>query len=188
MAELQEILPEVDFELIPSNNPIDLVSEGIDLATRTGNVVDDRLIAHQVGVGRDVLFASKGKYQVIEQFTEITDVMSQRLILNPYSYDGQKLKLTNGEQNIALRTNRVTTVSEYTLLINLVKRGSGIGFAPNYSISKMVENGDLEAILPEWHGREWPVFVVYPFVAPIPRKLQKISTFLREKLTEKITY
>ena len=182
MAELQEILPDVDFELIPSNKPIDLVSEGIDLAIRIGNVVGERLIAHQVGVGRDVLFTSALKNKNLKQFTEITDVMNERLILNPYSYDGEMLRLTCSEQNIELR------VSEYPLLINLVKRGCGVGFAPNYSISKMIEKGDLVPIMPNWHGREWPVFVVYPFAAPIPNKLQKISSFLREKLSKKITF
>lgn len=188
MAELQEMLPDVDFELIPSNQPVDLISDGVDLAIRTGNVVDDRLIAHQVGVGRDVLFASPNKYRDPNKFNEITDVLNERLMLNPYSYDGEILRLTSGEQNIKLCTNRVTTVSEYPLLIDLVKRGCGIGFAPNYSISKMIKQGGLVPIMPNWHGREWPVYVVYPFVAPVPSKLKLISAFLRKELTAKITF
>jgi len=188
IAELQEMFPEVAFEFIPSNKTIDLITEGIDLAIRTGSVVDDRLIAHQVGVGRDVLFASTNKYGNGDQFKEIADIVSERIIINPYSYDDERLRLTNGDQNIELKTNRLTKAYEYPLLVDLAKNGCGIGFAPDYAIYEMTKKHEVTPILPEWYGKEWPVFVVYPFIAPVPNKLQKISAYLRKILSTSITF
>jgi len=188
MNELQTKFPYVDFELISDNESVDLISDGIDIAIRTGNIEDDRLIAHQVGVGRDVFFVGKGKYNVEEKFRKITDVMDERLVLITRSIDNGKLRLINEEQNLELRIQKATVSNEYPLAINLVRNGCGIGFAPKYSIVELVKSGELTPIFPTWHGKKWPIYIAYPFITPIPDKLQKISRFLRNKLEKKIGF
>lgn len=183
MATLQDTFPDVEFELRPTNKTLDLISSGVDLAIRTGAVTDEDLIAHQIGVGRDILFRSIEGIGKRAPLSDITDLIQNRLFINSYSLHKEGLRLNKGGEAIELQPAHITKVGEYPLLMDLIQRGNGIGLAPNYCLSGTT---GLEQVLPSWHGREWPILIAYPFVAPLPLKLSQISAFLRLNLGTKL--
>jgi DNA-binding transcriptional LysR family regulator len=63
MRNFLELNPEVQVELVMSDNFVDLVGEGIDLAVRIGEIVDPALIARRIGITRRVTVASRGYLQ-----------------------------------------------------------------------------------------------------------------------------
>ncbi|MEH6402926.1 MAG: LysR family transcriptional regulator [Sneathiella sp.] len=183
MVSLQNTFPDVAFELRPSNETLDLITAGVDLAIRTGAVADESLIAHQIGVGRDILFRSTRSNPNASPLLDVTDLIQTPLFINPYSLYKEDLRLHNAGDVIELQPVHMTTVGEYPLLMELVQRGTGIGLAPDYCLNG---SDELEAVLPNWHGREWPILITYPFLAPLPIKVSKISAFLRQKLGDKL--
>jgi DNA-binding transcriptional LysR family regulator len=186
VKELQESFPDVNFKFLPSNLPLDLVAEGIDMGIRTGSVVDDRLIGHQVGIAYDQFFYCPATYEIEKPIVEVSELLHHRLLVNTYSLLGDGIKLTNGEQTLNLTPQKMTTVSEQPFLINLVLEGCGIGLASDYRIKELEELGQAKPVLSEWRAKQWPVFIVYPFLAPLPTKLAKISTFFRQRLTTRL--
>jgi DNA-binding transcriptional LysR family regulator len=54
MSSFLELNPEVQVELVMSDNFVDLVGEGIDLAVRVGEIADPTLIARRIGTTRRV--------------------------------------------------------------------------------------------------------------------------------------
>jgi len=183
MTSLQDSFPHVEFDLRPSNEKLDLITTGVDLAIRTGSVSDEDLIAHQIGVGRDILFRSTKNTISPPPISDVTDLLHNPLFINPYSLRGEDLRLHQAGEAIELQPTHMTKVGEYPLLMDLVQRGVGIGLAPDYCV---VGSEALEQVLPNWQGREWPILITYPFLAPLPIKLAKISAFLRQKLGNKL--
>src|SRR5260370_939646 len=59
MPSFLELNPEVHVELAISDNFVDLVGEGIDLAVRVGEIADPALIARRIGTTRRVTVASR---------------------------------------------------------------------------------------------------------------------------------
>jgi DNA-binding transcriptional LysR family regulator len=59
MPRFLELNPEVQVELVMSDNFVDLVGEGIDLAVRIGEIADPTLIARRIGTTRRVTVASR---------------------------------------------------------------------------------------------------------------------------------
>jgi len=182
IPELQKKFPDISFEIHPTNENLDLLAEGIDLAIRSGSVVNESLIAHQIGIAQDVFFAPEQVLGQVKTEGKITDLLHQHLLLNPYSMQGDSIVLSTQSDNIELRPKQVTRISEYPLLLDLVGRGMGIGFAPNYCISELKKKPGVNHILKQWKGREWPILIIYPFQSPVPVKLTKISQYLRQKL------
>ncbi len=178
MPALQESFPDVEFELKPTNENLALIKEGVDLAIRTGSVQDDSLIAHQIGMGRDILFQSIKSHPPV---IEMSDLLQRRLLINPYSLTENTLRLYKGEESLELQPAHITKAGEYPLLVELVKEGNDIGLAPDYCIQKLVDEGLIEPLLPDWRGREWPILITYPYLSPLPLKLSKISAFLRQR-------
>ncbi|MBL4740955.1 MAG: LysR family transcriptional regulator [Sneathiella sp.] len=183
MASLQDTFPLVEFDLRPSNEKLDLITTGVDLAIRTGSVSDEDLIAHQIGVGRDILFRSTKNTVGAPPISDVTDLLHNPLFINPYSLHCEDLRLHKAGEAIELQPTHMTKVGEYPLLMDLVQRGNGIGLAPDYCV---IGSEALEQVLPDWQGREWPILITYPFLAPLPIKLSKISAFLRQKLGDQL--
>lgn len=183
IKELQDTFPDVNFKLLPSNVPLDLVADGIDMGIRTGSVVDERLIGREVGVQFDKFFYCPKTYPLDAPINEVSDLLAHRLLINTLSLSGDSIKLTNGLKTVDLNPSRITTVSEQPFLITLALQGCGIGLASNYRIEALRRQGLVEPLLVDWWVKKWPVFIVYPFLSPLPTKLVKISAFFRAKLT-----
>ncbi len=182
IPELQQAFPEVEFEIIPTNKSLNLINEGIDLAIRTGHVVDEDLIAHQIGVAQDVFYAHESLWEESDEPQSLEDLSRHKILLNHHSMHGDVVRLSNGDLITDWQPQNKTVISLYTLLLDLVERGAGVGFAPNYCLPLITQDRQIKHILPAWHGKEWPVFLVYPFHLPTPHKLAKISAFLKAKL------
>lgn len=187
VKELQDTFPEVSFRFLPSNIPLDLIADGIDMGIRTGSVVDQRLIGREVGVQFDKFFYCPTTYAVDPPVAEVSDLLAHRLLINTLSLSGDSIKLTNGLRTIDLTPSMMTTVSEQPFLITLALQGCGIGLASDYRIEELRLNGLAEPLLPDWWVKQWPVYIVYPFLSPLPPKLVKISAFFREKLTARLS-
>ena len=182
VKELQDTFPEVNFRFLPSNIPLDLVSEGIDMGIRTGSVVDHRLIGRQVGVQYDKFFYCPKTYTLAPPVNEVADLLAHPLLIHTLSLSGESIKLTNGFKTINLTPSMMTTVSEQPFLITLALQGCGIGLASDYRIEELRLAGMAEPLFPDWWVKQWPIFIVYPFLSPLPTKLVKISEFFRGKL------
>ncbi len=182
IPDLQLAFPEVEFEIIPTNESLNLISEGVDLAIRTGSVVDDNLIAHQIGVAQDVFYAHENLWSEGTEPQTPEDLNEYKVLINQHSMHGEVVRLSNGEVITDWQPHNKTVISLYTLLLDLVERGAGIGFAPNYCLPIITKGRQIKHILPAWHGKEWPVFLVYPFHLPTPEKLAQISGYLKTKL------
>ncbi len=186
VKELQDTFPEVNFRFLPSNVPLDLVAEGIDMGIRTGRVVDHSLVGREVGVQFDKFFYCPATYALDPPVENVSDLLAHRLLINTLSLSGDSIKITDGSNTINLAPSMMTTVSEQPFLITLALQGCGIGLASDYRIEELRQSGLAEPLLPDWWVKQWPVFIVYPFLSPLPTKLVKISAFFREKLTARL--
>lgn len=184
MPELQAAFPDVRFHILPTNDQRDLVEEGIDMALRSGDIKDTDLIAHQVGRGRDVFFCREEDYP--PDGFQIADLKDQSIIANPYSMTENQLRLIGGEQAVELRPGNMTLVSDYSLLVDLVGRMGGIGLAPDYCLQEHLLSTPMKRLFPHWRGNEWPLYMVYPFMSPLPRKLSLIAAFLRPRIQARL--
>ena len=185
MPDLQAAFPEIRFDLRPSNESLDLVSEGIDLAIRTGSVVDDSLIAHPLGNAREIFLTMEddGPERAKEP-SDIGDLDSRPLYINPYSLTDGKLRVGNGRQVVEFDPAQASLISDFSLLVDLARRNRGIALAPDYSLAMLGPNA--RRCLGGWQGREWPVLMAYPFIAPPPVKLSAVAAYLRPRLSARL--
>lgn len=186
VKELQDTFPEVNFRFLPSNIPLDLVADGIDMGIRTGSVVDQRLIGREIGVQLDQFFYCPNAYRLDPPVEDVSDLLAHRLLVNTLSLSGESIKLTNGLKTVTLTPSMMTTASEQPFLVTLALQGCGIGLASDYRIEELRRSGLAEPLLPDWWVKRWPVYIVYPFLSPLPTKLVRISAFIRERLTARL--
>ena len=185
---LQAQFPDVTFEVMATNDSLKLIPEGVDLAIRTGHVVDDTLIAHQLGTAKDIFYADKKLAAKLKDTQDLAILQQHKLLLNPYSFRGDVLHLSRHDSIVEFRPENLIKISEPPMLLNLAERGFGIACAPDYCLEEIREKNILAPVFTEWACFSWPILLAYPFQSPLPNKLKRIAQALRSSLSQRLSH
>jgi DNA-binding transcriptional LysR family regulator len=179
MRNFLELNPEVQVELVMSDNFVDLVGEGIDLAVRIGEIVDPALIARRIGITRRVTVASRGYLQRRGEPLHPSDLAAHDCIIytrlatrNEWYFAG-----SNGEIVIPVQGRYLADNSEGVR--EGVLGGLGIGVIPVWLFTgDELARGEVKIILKEFEPTSLPIHTVYPSRRLVPTKVRAMIEFL----------
>jgi len=186
IPNLQKQFPDVTFEVLATNDNLKLIPQGVDLAIRTGHIVDETLIAHQLGSAQDIFYADRKTAARLGHTQDLNILQQHRLLLNPETSRDDVLHLNRNNTLVEFRPQHFTKISEPPMLLNLAERGFGIACAPSYCQHESHIRKVLSPVFTEWACAAWPILLAYPFQVPIPGKLKQIAQALRESLGAKL--
>jgi DNA-binding transcriptional LysR family regulator len=163
---------QLSVEMLMTDDVVDMVQSGLDLAIRVGEISDAGLVARRVGstvalaVAAPSYIARYGEPSVPDQLSQHQCIIFTRL-MNPDSWtldgpDGAISVPVNGR----LRVNSIEAVMEAALA------GVGIALLPTWMLRDEVREGRLQAVLQGWPPRRRSISLVYPsrrFLAPRTR-------------------
>lgn len=158
--------PKIKFEIVLTNDRVDLIKDNVDLALRIGSSDDSTYIAKKFGVVRVGLFASKtyldkhGTPKTPQDLTKHNCILfSHRQLWNTWS-------LTNKTQIADINVDGKYVANDFTAIREGVINGLGIAFMPDLVFFEECksEKGKSEIIhvLPEWNAPERDLSLVYP--------------------------
>ena len=182
MVELQRAFPLIQFELIPTNDVVDLLDREIDLGIRMSNVVNTNLVARQVGTMKEVFLASDEFYQP-DALRSLNDLSHDKLLLNPVYLKQNKMTFCCQDETTVLDMSATTKIRDNPVIVEMLMQSNYISWLPDYCRNISKNQHRLIQLLPQYFGVEWPVYLVFPFQVPLPLKLQKVAQFLQEKLS-----
>jgi len=176
--------PEVQLELDLSPRRVDLIAEGFDLAIRMGTLPEDsQLAARRLALIWEKLYASPGYLAEHGSPHTLDDLQVHRLISNAYySEQGEEWRLEREDQQTTIKLRPALTVDQYSVVASILKQHHGIGLLPSYMGQPLVEKGILAEVLPDWRAAGWPVFLVFAYQQPLPRKYQAFMSFAIPRL------
>ena len=178
ITEFSKRYPAIKFVLKLTDDYVDLVAGGFDLAVRVGKLKDSRLIARPLLENQLVLCASPGYLQSKKEPTCAVDLLDHQLLYPSHLSFVERMRLDYfpdiefDEQQIRLVVNDVITLYEGT------KLGLGIGFLPTYLIKEDLEQSRLIELLPENRRPHQPINLVYAKNSFMPRKTIIFTEFL----------
>ncbi|MCG9639833.1 LysR family transcriptional regulator [Vibrio sp. Isolate34] len=156
---LKERYPAVNFEVSSNNNVENLLESNIDIAIRLNNVVDETLIAHEVGNYNDIVIS------------QLDNTQNNTLLI---------YKRHSNKEEIKKRYSDVIEVDNTSILMNFVSKGVGVGVIPNYLMKGSQINKNIH--ITQVFDTERSMYIAYPYQNPLPRKLVEISAFIRMEL------
>ena len=142
----------------------DLVTEGVDLAFRLGELTDSALMAKRMFVAYRGIWAAPSYIERYGSPTTPEDLKDHQGLVFRQSLQGQQwvLKHTEtGEEHRIMMDGRLRGSSGDTLLQAAVD-GLGIFIGPDWLVCPHVKAGDLVRVMPDWRGADLPLSVVWP--------------------------
>ena len=169
--------PKIQLEFLLSDNRVDLIAEGIDLAFRAGPLPDSSLVARKIFIGSRKLAASPDYLEKNGTPTHVSE-LNEHLCIFPSSPTGQTAWHFSGPQGQAdiLVTGRVCANTARGQL-NAAVAGLGICCLPELILYASLKSGCLIEVLPAFHQPDIDLFIVYPSGRQIPLA---VSTFVEQ--------
>lgn len=174
IQETNRLYPKISIEAILKDEELDLLSRGIDVAIRTGELKDSTLISKKLGNVNFAPFASKSYLKKKEKISHPKDFLHHTCIL--FSGTGKnKWDFTNKKFKTSLSLKEKIVVDDLGLAKILAKNGQGIALLPTFTCEQEVKNGELVRLLPDWKSISRPMYLIHlPQKFPTP----KLKAFL----------
>jgi len=173
--------PLIQVEVDLSSRRVNLVEEGIDVALRAAGKMDDAaLIAKRIGGTEGQLFASPAYLARRGAPTTPDDLASHECVLfRPV--DGRcewELEGPSGTRPVTV-TGRIAG-TDFAFVRAVLRAGAGIGLLPTFSAARDLTDGFLVRVLPEWSRAAGTLYVVYPQLRHVPKKVTAFRDFIVE--------
>ena len=179
MASFLELNPEVQVELVMSDNFVDLVGEAIDLAIRVGEIADPTLIAKRVGITRRVTVASRDYLERRGEPAEPADLAAHDCIIYTRLATGNEWHFASSDGEIVVPVQGRYLADNSEGVREGVLGGLGVGVIPVWLFKgDEIARGEVRIILKEFEPTSLPIHAVYPSRRLVPTKVRAIIEFL----------
>ena len=170
IGEFQKRYPDVQIEILLSNETMDLIKAGVDLALRVGELKDSTMISKKLGTIYFGAFAN-AKYLKSNGKPESPKDLKDHccLVFNPQGNRSWTLNGPKGSQTINFLKHML--INDLYLIKSLALAGVGVALLPTFFSYSETRDGKLVRILEDWKTNVRPVSFVYPHQEFAPKKL-----------------
>lgn len=173
--------PDVEIDVVASNEIINPIDQGFDVAIRLANLKDSTLIARPLGQTTDLLCAAP-EYIKENGIPKYLSELSGHKCLRMSNLEiFSKWELTRNKELQIVSVTGPIIVNSLILLHKLTCRGHGIAKLPTYLCADNIKDGSLVPILPEWVFPQRTLWVVYPSARHLSPNIRSFVDFLIEK-------
>jgi DNA-binding transcriptional LysR family regulator len=173
--------PDINVELEATDQVVDLIEDGFDVAVRFGPMPESTLIARRLCTLQLVMAASPA-YLVKNSIKSIEELDGLEHILFTPTTATQSWMLHNGDQTHEFGRPARFASNNYGAVRDVALAGGGIAILSEFMIAADLAAGRLVRVLPEWHTKVTEVHAVYPARHNLPPRLTLFLDHLAKAL------
>jgi len=177
VCEFMRLHPEIAVEVIMSDQYVDLVEQGIDVAIRGGGELkNSSLKSRKILDIKRIICASASYLESAEKLESPDDLSNQNCLIYSLSASAMHWVFRKQEQVKAIDiSSSYYAVNNGLALKQAALAGLGITLIPELFVSKELESGALTRLLPSWKADKHTLYAVYPYHK---EQSQKVRTFI----------
>ena len=180
LASFQILHPRIELDLRLSDQQINLIDEGIDLAVRFGELGDSTLMARKLLDMRVVLFASPHYLDSHGRPNEPSDLSGHNCLIQQTAVEPASWPFRRDEQDFHVRVSGQFRANSPRAITHMARNHCGIGRTPLYVAAPYIDSGELELILENYESRGFPLQVVYPQTKRLTARVRALIDHLAE--------
>ena len=167
---------EIDMQL--TDNFVDIIRDGYDVAIRIGELRDSSLVARKLAADNRVLCATPGYLEEAGVPKTLNDLERQNCLLAG-AQDIWLLEGPEGQVQFRVKGNIRSNSAEFVR--EALLSGLGIALRSTWDVGPELESGALQVVLPQYRGSSAvSIFAVYPCREFMPNKVNVFIEFLTE--------
>jgi LysR family transcriptional activator of dmlA len=155
--------PRVEVQLQLTASPPSITEESYDVGIRFGEPPDSRLIARRLAANRRLLCAAPAYLARKGALTSPGDLVHHNLIAIRQVDDAQGLlHLKQGRKVEAVRLRGSLSTNDGEVAVTWALNGLGIVLRAEWDVTRYLDSGRLQHVLPNWNAPPADIYAVYP--------------------------
>src|SRR5664279_6148500 len=154
--------PEVSAELLLSDQMINLVEDGVDLAVRIGHLADSTLVARHVGEMRRIVVASPAYLKARGEPNTPEAIASHETIQFGAITASPDWRFVEAGREIRVACTPRFTTDSAAAAIKYAEAGGGLTRVLAYQAAEAIKAGRLRIVLAKFEPPPLPIHIVYP--------------------------
>ena len=173
-----EAHPQLNLELTLTNQKLDLLESGIDIAIRLGRLEDSTLIAKRLASRQLHVCASPDYLAKYGEPHTLSELQNHVCLVGTMD----QWRFNNGKQEKAIRVNGRIKCNNGYALYDAAKRGLGLVQLPDYYVQSAINSGELMEVLKQYRTEKEGIWALYPHNRNLSPKIRLLIEFLTNKL------
>ncbi|MCH8622879.1 LysR family transcriptional regulator [Undibacterium sp. TS12] len=170
--------PDVSVRLTLTDNTMDLIEEGVDLALRISRELAPGLAARPLGRMRYILVATPDFLQQSGTPGRPEELGKQSCIYLGYGAFGEYWAMQTANESCRIRIPARLTINNSAAILAAVLQNGGIGLVPFFTAREAILAGQVVQVLPEWEFCEPYAGKIFAVYTPGRHLAPKIRVFI----------
>jgi len=189
LHEFQQRYPHIALELSCTDRRVDPVAEGFDLVIRVGELTDSSLVSRRLGEHQMVNCASPAYLERYGMPLTPEDLVRHKVVgysqtLGRHAGDFEYVLPGGKLRTVAVSTSvSVNNADAYTAAC---LAGYGIIQSPRLGMARLLSEGVLCEVLPDFRAPAMPVSMLYPQRRLIPQRVRVFMDWISDLITDRI--
>lgn len=161
-----------------TNRLVDLVTDGYDLAVRTGSLADSRLIGSRIGSRSLLTCASPSYLAQAGPINQVRDLDSHQCLVGT----AEHWHFRQNGKDILYRPKGRWRCDYGSVVLDAAIEGMGICQLPDFYLMPHIKSGALEMVLDQFRSADEPIWVIYPQHRHVPSKVVRLIEQIKKEL------
>ena len=182
IAEFVALHPQVDIDLVLSDQQLDLIQDAIDISFRVGQLEDSSLIGRYLGDVGAILCVSPEYLKNKAAPTHPQELLENYTLMTLPQWNQWQMTGPNDEEiNLTVNKPRILA-NDFATLYTLALAGAGIVPLPTMIAAPAIRHGKLIPLLEDWPFESAPVHALYPSNRHLSAKVRIFIDFIIENV------
>jgi len=174
---------DIEVTAFLSNQKIDLVDGGYDLAIRIGKLSDSTMMAKKLSRRTNFVCAAPAYLEKYGTPHSLSDLSQHNCLLSTRDYWHFIENGKNADKEKNLRVSGTVQYNSGHSLVDAALKGLGIVQLPDYYVQKYLASGELVSLLDNYREPEESIWAIYPHNRHLSPKIRLLVDYLAERLT-----
>ncbi len=178
LNEFRCLYPKIELDVMLTDEVVNILKEGIDLAIRGAPLPDSGLQASKLSTLTTCLCASPEYFQKHGRPTTPAELDQHDWVI--YKLTSGVLELKKGSRSYSVKVSGSISTNNAAARTAFIEAGHGLGRIPTYDAWPKIKSGTLESVLGDYQLNDIDVYGVFPPGSANSKKLRLLIDFLKE--------
>ncbi|GAA0822325.1 LysR family transcriptional regulator [Colwellia asteriadis] len=177
LNEFRALYPKIELDVMLTDEVVNIMKEGIDLAIRGAPLVDSGLQATKLSTLSTCLCGAPSYFEKFGLPKHPTDLHKHQWVI--YKLTSGALELTKGTRSFSIEMKGTITTNNAAARTAFVEGGHGLARIPLYDATPKIQQGSLIRVLADYTMKDINIYGVFPPGSADSKKLRLLIDYLK---------
>lgn len=178
LHQFLKLHPQVELELMLTNQKLDLIDSGVDIAIRLGRLENSSMIAKKLSQRQLYVCASPEYIERNGEPHTLSELSNHQCLVGGFEH----WRFKENRQPRSVRVHGRIKCNSGLALLDAAKQSVGLVQLPEYYVSEDLESGNLVEVLADYRDDKEGIWALYPQNRNLSSKVRLLVDYLSEQL------